>query len=74
MDQEVVEEAAEEETGEDIEDAMDEVGELAVAVGLRERERGRHHEPTASAGCCIARDRANLTGLVLGCIEAKFCK
>ena len=26
------------------------------------------------AGCCIASDRANLTGLVLGCIEAKFCK
>ena len=26
-----------------------------------------------SAGCCIARDRANFTGLVLGCIEAKFC-
>ena len=25
-------------------------------------------------GCCFARDRANLTGLVLGCIEAKFCK
>ena len=26
-------------------------------------------------GCCIAaRGRANLTGLVLGCIEAKFCK
>ena len=24
--------------------------------------------------CCIARGRANLTGFVLGCIEAKFCK
>ena len=26
------------------------------------------------AGCCIARDRASLTGLVLGCVEAKICK
>ena len=24
-------------------------------------------------GCCIARGRANFTGLVLGCIEAKIC-
>ena len=30
---------------------------------------------TTAAGCsaCSA-DRANFTGLVLGCIEAKFCK
>ena len=34
----------------------------------------RRDEGAGAAGCCIARDRANLTGLVLGCIEAKFCK
>ena len=28
----------------------------------------------ARESCCTARDRANFTGLVLGCIEAKFCK
>ena len=27
-----------------------------------------------SCRCCAARDRANFTGLVFGCIEAKFCK
>ena len=26
------------------------------------------------SGCCTARDRTNFTGLVLGCIEATFCK
>ena len=35
---------------------------------------GPEQAPPDRAGCCIARDRANLTGLVLGCIEAKFCK
>ena len=37
--------------------------------------RGARTSPRGDApGCCIARDRANLAGLVLGRIEAKFCE
>ena len=36
--------------------------------------RGRHGRGTYVATLRFARDRANLTGLVLGCLEAKFCK
>ena len=38
----------------------------------RRGRRGRRSR--RRLGCCIARDRASFTGLVLGCIEAKFCK
>ena len=50
---------------------------LVVEHGEAQRQsqadRVRHDEVVFRSGC-TARDRANFTGLVLGCIEAKFCK
>ena len=38
------------------------------------RARGRAASGAARGGAAAPLDRANFTGLVLGCIEAKFCK
>ena len=48
--------------------------ELERRVALVDTTGAKARAPPQVVGCCTARDRANLTGLVLGCIEAKFCK
>ena len=45
----------------------------AVRRGPRARSRSRG-DRAARGWAAALLDRANLTGLVLGCIEAKFCK
>ena len=55
--------------------------ELQVRVGYREEvSEDEHHDGRPAADAKVRHreirllGRANLTGLVLGCIEAKFCK
>ena len=45
-----------------------------TAGGGRQRLRPPRRPPRPSPGGSVRGERANLKGLVLGCIEAKFCK
>ena len=53
-----------------------------IEQGGGRRRPGRRREPARAVGflrtiaddSCTTKERANFTGLALGCMEAKFCK